>query len=54
MTTNIPVIEGALGPPPIFGIFGAIIDSVVTVCWAVPLIVIIAFLRGKTIRGALL
>lgn len=54
ITSNIPLTEGAPGSPPLFGIFGAIMGSVVTLFWAVPLVVIIIFLRGKTIKEALL
>jgi hypothetical protein len=54
ITSNIPVTEGAQGPTPMFNIFGAVMGSVVTLFWAAPLVVIIIFLRGKTIRGALL
>jgi hypothetical protein len=53
ITSSIPLTEGTSGPPPMFGIFGAIMGSVVALIWAVPLVVIIIFLRGKTIRGAL-
>ncbi|MBN1255800.1 MAG: hypothetical protein JXA50_11050 [Deltaproteobacteria bacterium] len=52
MTSNIPFSEGASGPSPMFGIFGAVMGFVVTLFWAVPLVVIIIFLRGKIIRGA--
>ena len=54
ITSHIPVSEGAAGPPPLFNIFGAIMGSMVTVCWAVPLVVIIIVLRGKTVRSAVL
>ena len=53
MTSSIPITEGTSGPPPLFGIFGAIMGSVVALVWAILLIVIIVFLRGKTIKGAL-
>jgi hypothetical protein len=45
---------GASGPLSWFGIFLAVMISVVTICCAVPLVVIIKFLRGKTIREVLL
>ena len=53
ITSNIPSTDGAPGPSPLFGIFGAVMVSVVTLFWAAPLVVIIIFLRGKTIREAL-
>jgi hypothetical protein len=53
ITSNIPVTEGVSGPSPMFNIVGAVMGSVVALVWAVPLVVIIVFLRGKTIRGAL-
>jgi hypothetical protein len=43
------VSEGGASYP--FGIFLAVMISVVAICCAVPLIVIIKLLRGKTIRG---
>jgi hypothetical protein len=43
---------GASGPLSGFGIFLAVMISVVTSCCAVPLIAIIKFLRGRTIREA--
>ncbi len=52
ITSNIPVSEVPSGPPPMFNIIGAIMGCVVTVVWAVPLIIIIIFLRGKTIKNA--
>jgi hypothetical protein len=52
ITSGIPVTEGAPGPPPLFGLFGAVMGSMVALVWAVPLVVIIAFLRGKMIREA--
>jgi hypothetical protein len=52
ITSNIPVSEAPSGPPPMFNIIGAIMGCVVTVVWAVPLIIIIIFLRGKTIKDA--
>lgn len=52
ITSNIPVTEGASGPPPMFDIIGAIMGSIVAAVWAVPLIVVIYFLRGRTIREA--
>ena len=54
ITSSIPVTEGAPGPPPLFGIFGAVMGSIVALVWAVPLVVIIIFLRGKTIKEAVL
>jgi hypothetical protein len=54
ITSSIPITEGAPGPTPLFGIFGAVMGSVVALCWAVPFVVIIIFLRGKTIKEALL
>ncbi len=53
ITSNIHLTEGTVGPSPKFNMVGAIMGSVVTVFWAVPLVVIIIFLRGKTIRRAL-
>ena len=53
ITSSIPVTEGTSGPSSIFDIVGAIMGSVVALAWAVPLVVIIILLRGKTIRGAL-
>ena len=52
MTSSIPMTEGTPGPPPMFDIFGAIMGSVIALVWAVPLVVIIIFLRGKTIKEA--
>jgi hypothetical protein len=54
ITSNIPITEGTPGPAPMFNIVGAVMGSVVTLFWAAPLVVIIIFLRGKTIREALL
>jgi hypothetical protein len=54
ITSNIPLTEGVSGPSPMFNIVGVVMGSLVTVCWVVPLVVIIIFLRGKTIRTALL
>jgi hypothetical protein len=53
ITSNIPITEGTVGPSPKFNMVGAVMGSVITLCWAVPLVVIIIFLRGKTIRRAL-
>ena len=52
ITSSFPVSEVPSGPPPMFNIIGAIMGCVVTVVWAVPLIIIIIFLRGKTIKDA--
>jgi hypothetical protein len=52
ITSSIPVSEAPFGPPPMFNIIGAIMGCVVTVGWVVPLIIIIIFLRGKTIKDA--
>ena len=52
ITSGIPATEGASGPPPLFNVFGAVMGSMVMLFWAIPLVVIIAFLRGKTIREA--
>ena len=54
ITSNIPSTEEAPGLFPMFNIFGAIMGSVITLFWAAPLVVIIIFLRKKTIREALL
>jgi hypothetical protein len=52
VTSSVPFAEGASELSPILGIFAAVMGSVVTLFWAIPLVVIIIFLRGKTIRGA--
>jgi hypothetical protein len=52
ITSSSPVSEAPSGPPPMFNIIGAVMGCVVTVVWAVPLIIIIFFLRGKTIKDA--
>lgn len=54
ITSSIPLTEGTPGPSPLFNIVSVVMGSLVAVCWAVPLVVIIVFLRGKTVRGALL
>ena len=54
ITSNIPSTEEAPGLFPMFNIFGAIMGSVITLFWAAPLVVIIIFLRKKTISEALL
>jgi len=38
--------------PPMFDVVGVIMGIIFTLVWAVPFVVIIAFLRGKKIRGA--
>jgi hypothetical protein len=53
ITSNIPITEGTPGPSSLFNIVGAVMGSVVALFWAVPLVVIIIFIRGKTIREAL-
>ena len=53
ITSSIPLTEGTPGPSPMFNVVGVIMGALITACWAVPLVVIIVFLRGKTIRGAL-
>jgi hypothetical protein len=53
ITSNIPITEGTPGPSSMFNIVGAVMGSVITIFWAAPLVVIIIFLRGKTIREAL-
>jgi len=52
ITSSFPVSEVPSGPPPMFNIIGAVMGCVVTVVWVVPLIIIIIFLRGKTIKDA--
>jgi hypothetical protein len=52
ITSNIPLTEGVSGPSSMFNIVGVVLGSVVTVCWALLLVVIIIFLRAKTIRTA--
>jgi uncharacterized protein YneF (UPF0154 family) len=52
ITSGIPVSVGHSGPPPMFTVVGAVMGCVVTVVWAVPLIIIIIFLRGKIIKDA--
>ena len=52
ITSHIPVSEVRSGPPPMFNIIGAIMGPVITVAWATPLVVVITFLRGKTIKEA--
>ncbi|MCJ7663233.1 MAG: hypothetical protein MUO24_03220 [Desulfobacterales bacterium] len=52
ITSSFPVTEAPAGPPPLFNIIGAVMGCVVTVVWAVPLIIIIIFLRGKSIKDA--
>jgi len=54
ITSNIPIAEGTPGTSSMFNMVGAVMGFVVAVVWAVPLIVIIAFLRGETIKKALL
>jgi hypothetical protein len=54
LTSGIPSTEGASELSPLLGIFSAIMGSFVTLFWAAPLVVIIIFLRGKTIMEALL
>jgi hypothetical protein len=54
ITSSIPLTEGTPGPSPMFNILGVVMGSFVTVCLAVPLVVIIVFLRGKTVREALM
>jgi hypothetical protein len=54
ITSSIPLTEGTPGPSPMFNVVGVTMGALITACWAVPLVVIIVFLRGKTIRGALL
>ena len=54
ITSNIPMTEGTPGPSSMFNIVGAVMGSVVTLFWTAPLVVIIIFLRGKTIKEALL
>jgi hypothetical protein len=52
ITSSFPVPEVSSGPPPMFNIIGATMGCVVTVVWAAPLIIIIIFLRGKSIKDA--
>ncbi len=52
MTSSTPVAEATAGPPPYFGVFGAVIGIVVTAFYALPVVVIIKFLRGETIKEA--
>jgi len=52
MSSSGPRGQGASAEPLIFGIFGAIMGIVVMAVYAAPLIAIIWFLRGKTIREA--
>ena len=52
MSSKIPIQESASVQPPMFGVFGAVMGGVVTLFWAAPIIVIIYFLRGKVIKGA--
>lgn len=53
ITSHFPVSEIPSEPPPMFNIIGAIMGCVVTAAWTAPLIIIIIFLRGKTIKDAL-
>ncbi len=52
LSSKIPIQEGVSGVPPMLGVFGAVMGGVVTLIWAAPLVVIIYFLRGKTIKEA--
>lgn len=52
ITSSFPDSQVPSGPSPMFNIIGAIMGCVVTVVWVVPLIIIIIFLRGKTIKDA--
>ena len=51
-TSGIPVSETVSGPPPLFGVIGIVMGAAVIAIWAVPLFVIIKFLRGAGIREA--
>jgi hypothetical protein len=50
MMSAIPMAEG--GPPPFFLVFGGIAATLTLLFWAIPHIVVIKFLRGRTIREA--
>lgn len=52
VTSRFPVAESTVGPPALFNIFGAVMGIVVIAVCVVPLIVIIKFLRGETIKEA--
>jgi uncharacterized protein YneF (UPF0154 family) len=52
ITSSFPASQVPSGLSPMFNIIGAIMGGVVTVIWAVPLVIIIIFLRGKTIKDA--
>jgi hypothetical protein len=54
ITSSIPLTEGMPGPSPMFNIAGVVMGSLITVCWVVPFVVIIIFLRKNTVREVLL
>jgi hypothetical protein len=49
-TSGMAVAEGATGPPPIYGLIGIVIGVTMMAIWAVPLVVIITFLRSIGMR----
>jgi hypothetical protein len=51
-TSGIAVAESTAGPPSIFGLIGIVMGVTIMAIWAVPLVVIIKFLRGIHIREA--
>jgi len=53
MTSTASVVEGTHSPPAMFRVFGAFMVTVVMAVWAVPLVVIVKFLRGATIINAM-
>ena len=50
MSAKMPASPGAQGAPLMFNIMGMVTGLIVMAVWAVPIVVIIKFLRGSTIR----
>ena len=46
------IAESTADPPPIFGLIGIVMGATIVAIWAVPLVVIIKFLRSIRIREA--
>ena len=51
-TSGIAVAESTADPPPIFGLIEIVMGVTIVAIWAVPLVVIIKFLRSIRIREA--
>lgn len=54
MVSSLPVKEGTTVPRDMIDVFGAAAGITIMIVWAVPIIVIIRLLRGKTVKEAIL